>query len=84
MKALIDGHDNPDTAHIVGCVVGYLDDIVQSMVTHVGLERPDVFPSFLPQWPTKDHVGLGRCRDITQLLACDSGTLIGFVPLDDL
>ena len=35
------------TSHIVGCVVGYLDDIVPSIVMHVGLERPDVLPSFL-------------------------------------
>ena len=72
------------TFHIVGCVVGHLDDIVPSIVMHVGLERPDVLPSFLPPWPIKDHVGLGRCRGITQLLACEFGTFIGVVPLDDL
>ena len=55
--------------HIVGRVVRHLDDIVPTIVMRVGLERPDVLPSFLPQWPIKDHVGLGRRRDIAQLLA---------------
>ena len=64
------------TSHIIGCVVGHLDDVVPSIVVHVGLERPDVLPCFLSQWPVKDHVGLGRCRDIAQLLACEFGTFI--------
>ena len=55
-----------------------LDDVVR-----VRLEHPDVLPSFLPQRPVKDHVGLGLCRDIAQLLACEVGTFICFVPFDE-
>ena len=40
------------------------------------------FPSFLSQWPVKNHVGLGLCRDISQLLTSEFG--IGLVSLDDL
>ena len=72
------------TLHIVGRVVGHLNNIVPSIVTHVGLERPDALSSFLPQWPVKDHVGLGLCRDIAQLLASEFGPLVGLVSLDDL
>ena len=72
------------TSHIVGCVVGHLNDILPSIVTHVGLERPDALSSFLPQWPVKDHVELGLCRDIAQLLASEFGSLISLVCLDDL
>ena len=51
---------------------------------HVGLERPDAPTSFLPQWPVKDHVGLGLCRVIAQLLASEFESLISSVSLDDL
>ena len=76
-----DTSNNWGVSHIAGCVV---DDTVPPIVTHVGLERADVLPSFLPQRPIKDHVGLGRRRDIAQLLACEFSTLIIFVPLDNL
>ena len=68
----------------VGCVVGHLNDIVPSIVMHVGLERPDVLSSFLPQWPVKDRVALRLCRDIAQLRAIEFGSLLSLVSLDDL
>ena len=68
------------TFHIVGRVVRHLDDVVPPIVMHVRLERPDVLPSFLPQF----HVGLGQRRDVAHLLAGEFSTLLIIVPLDDL
>ena len=44
------------------------------------------FPVFCLNGQSRIHVGLGLCRGIAQLLACEFGTFIGFgfVPFDDL